>query len=77
MQETEEGKKFLEQKPAFEAIFENLDLISPGIQHSAWNQASTIWVNYIDEIITEGLDVKEAMENMAAEINEVLQDSQE
>ena len=31
-------------------------------------------MNYIDEIITEGLDVKEAMENMAAEINEVLQD---
>lgn len=74
VQETEEGKKFLEQKPAFETIFENLDLISPGIQHSAWNQASTIWVNYIDEIITENLDVKEAMENMAAEINEVLED---
>ncbi len=74
VQETEEGKKFLEQKPAFETIFENLDLISPGIQHPAWNQASTIWVNYVDEIITEDLNVQEAMGEMAAEINEVLQD---
>lgn len=76
VQETEEGKKFLEQKPMFETIFENLDLINPSIQHPAWSQANTIWVNSVDEIITEGLDVQESMKEMGEEINELLEDSQ-
>ena len=72
--ETEEGQAFLEKKPAFQAIFDNLDLINPRIQHAAWNQLTTIWKNSMAELIIEGGDVQEAMDQMAMEINDVLGD---
>ena len=70
--ETEEGQAFLEQKPAFQAIFDNLDLINPRIQHSAW---SSIWKNAMAEMILEDGDVQDSMEQMALEINDILSDS--
>ena len=72
--ETEEGQAFLEQKPAFQAIFDNLDLIKPRIQHPGWNQLTTIWKNSMAELIIEGGDVKEAMDEMAMEIDDALGD---
>lgn len=72
---TDEGKAFLEMKPAFQAIFDNLDLIKPRIVHKNWNQLATIWKNSMAEVIGEGKDVKTSMEQMAEEINEVLGDS--
>ena len=60
--ETEEGQAFLEKKPAFQAIFDNLDLINPRIQHPGWNQLTTIWKNSMAELIIEGGDVQEAMD---------------
>lgn len=33
--DTDEGKAFLEKKPAFQAILDNLDEINPRIQHKA------------------------------------------
>lgn len=74
LQETEEGKEFLKLKPEFQVIFDNLDLIDPGIQSSSWNQVSTIWRNYMDEMITEDVDIDSHLEKMAEEINEVLED---
>ncbi len=73
--ETEEGQAFLEQKPAFQAIFDNLDLINPRIQHSAWSQLSNIWKNAMAEMILENGDVQESMEQMSLEINDILSDS--
>ena len=72
--ETEEGQAFLEKKPAFQAVFANLDLINPRMQHAAWNQLTTIWKNSMAELIIEGGDVQEAMDQMAMEINDVLGD---
>ena len=72
--ETEEGQAFLEKKPAFQAIFDNLDLINPRIQHPGWNQLTTIWKNSMAELIIEGGDVQEAMDQMAMEIDDVLSD---
>lgn len=73
--DTEEGKAFLEKKPAFQAIFDNLDLINPRIQHRAWSQLATIWKNSMAEVMMEGGDVQTGMEQMADEINDVLADS--
>ena len=73
--ETEAGQAFLEQKPAFQAVFDNLDLINPRIQHPAWNQLTTIWKNSMAELIIEGGDVQEAMDQMAMEIDDVLGDA--
>lgn len=73
--DTDEGKAFLEKKPAFKAIFDNLDLINPRIQHKAWSQLATIWKNSMAEVMMEGGEVKPAMEQMADEINDVLGDS--
>lgn len=72
--ETEEGQAFLEKKPAFQAIFDNLDLINPRIQHAAWSQLANIWKNGMAELIMEGGDVEESMKQMAEEINDVLGD---
>lgn len=72
---TEDGKKFLEEKPAFQAIFDNLDLIKPRIQHKAWSQLANIWKNSLAELMLEGGDVQEVSQMMADEIDDVLGDS--
>lgn len=75
LQETEEGKEFLKQKPEFQVIFDNMDLIDPGIQSASWNQVSTVWKNYMAEMITEDVDIDSEMKKMAEEINEILEDT--
>lgn len=72
--DTEEGLAFLEEKPAFKAIFDNLDLINPRIQHKAWSQLATIWKNSMSQVMMEGGDVEAAMTQMADEINDILGD---
>ena len=73
--ETEEGQQFLAEKPSFQCIFDNLDLIQPRIQHSGWNQLATIWMNYMAEMMIEDVDIPEMIEMMVEEIDEVLADS--
>ena len=73
--ETEEGQQFLAEKPAFQCIFDNLDLIQPRIQHSGWNQLATIWMNYMAEMMIEDVDIPEMIEMVVEEIDEVLADS--
>ena len=75
VQETDEGKAFLAQKPEFQIIFDNLDIITPGIQRTDWSQVSTTWRNWMDEIIQEDLDVETALKEMEVEINEILSGS--
>ena len=72
---TDEGKAFLEEKPAFQCIFDNLDLIQPRIQHKAWSQMANIWKNDMAQLMLEGGDAQESMEKMAEEIDDVLGDS--
>lgn len=72
---TEEGVKFLEEKPAFQCIFDNLDLINPRIQHKAWSQLATIWKNAMAEIMIEDVDIDAMISDMVDEINEVLEDA--
>ncbi|QQO08306.1 extracellular solute-binding protein [Breznakiella homolactica] len=71
---TEEGQKFLQEKPAFKVIFDNLDEINPRIQHGAWGQLAKIWIAYMQETILENKNVPSQMDKMAQEINEVLED---
>ena len=73
--ETDEGKAFLAKKPAFKAIFDNLDNIYPRIQHPGWNQLATIWKSYLSEFYNEGKPVDGNIDDMADEINEALEDS--
>lgn len=75
VQETEEGKAFLEKKPEFQIIFDNLDIITPGIQRTDWSQVSAAWKNWMDEIIQEDLDVESALKEMEVELNEILSGS--
>lgn len=75
VQSTEEGQEFLKEKPEFQVIFDNLDLIQPRIQHPGWNQLATIWKNSLAEIIKEDVDLNEMLEQMAEEIDEVLEDA--
>ena len=64
----------MEEKPAFQAVFDNIDLINPRIQHKAGSPLAEIWKSYMAETIIEGLDVEQQLEYMAEEINEVLED---
>ena len=73
--QTEAGKAFLEKKPEFKAIFDNLDLIKPRIQHAAWSQLATTWKNYMNEMMLEFADVDKTSDAMVEEINEILEDS--
>lgn len=73
--DTDEGKAFLEKKPAFKPIFENLDLINPRIQHGSWSELATIWKNYMQSMMVDNADTKTSSENMAKEIDEILEDA--
>lgn len=72
--ETEEGVAFLEKKPAFQCIFDNLNLINPRIQNGHWSELATTWKNYMIEMIVNGQDIDEQSELMVEEINEILED---
>lgn len=71
---TAEGLDFLQRKPAFKCIFDNLDYINPRIQHPAWNEFATIWKNYLAEIYIEKTNVDSSIKDMVVEMNEVLED---
>ncbi len=71
---TDEGIAFLEAKPAFQCIFDNLNLINPRIQNANWSELASIWMDYMNRMINEGTDVVEGSEDMAMEINEILED---
>lgn len=71
---TDEGVEFLKAKPAFQCIFDNLNLINPRIQNDAWSELATTWKNYMDEIMNQGADVADASDEMVEEINEILAD---
>ena len=74
--DTEEGIEFLKEKPAFQCIFDNLDLIQPRIQHKAWNQLVTVWKNSMSEALLESdVDMDAIIEQMVDEINDVLGDA--
>ena len=72
--DTDEGKAFLEKKPAFQCIFDNLNLINPRIQIAAWSELATTWKNYMEVIMNQGGDVNSNSEVMVTEINEILED---
>ena len=71
---TDEGVKFLEEKPAFKCVFDNLNLINPRIQNAKWSELATTWKNAMDTMINQGGDVATTTEEMADEINEILAD---
>ena len=72
---TEEGVAFLEAKPAFQCVFDNLNLINPRIQNAAWSQLATTWKNYMASMLVEGEDIATASADMTEEINEILADA--
>ncbi|MEG0753312.1 MAG: extracellular solute-binding protein, partial [Angelakisella sp.] len=73
--ETEEGKKFLEEKPAFKAIFDNLDSINPRIQHPAYSTFSKLWMESMGKSIIEKGDIPTDMKAVAKLMNETLADA--
>jgi len=71
---TAEGKDFLQRKPAFKCIFDNLDNIYPRIQNKNWNQLASIWMNYLSEFYNNNVNIDKNIKQMAMEIDEVLED---
>lgn len=71
---TDEGVAFLKAKPAFQCIFDNLNLINPRIQNGAWSELATTWKNYMEEIMNQNGDVVNESNAMVQEINDILAD---
>ncbi len=71
---TDEGQDFLEEKPEFQCIFDNLDLINPRIQHGAWNSLVSVWKSYLNQTMGENMDAASQMKAAAEEINEILEE---
>lgn len=71
---TQAGKDFLKEKPTFQVIFDNLNNIQPRIQHPAYSQLATIWMQNLAKGVIEGQDLKKLMDDGAKQINEVLGD---
>ena len=72
--ETAEGVAFLQEKPAFQCIFDNLDLINPRIQNGSWSELATTWKTYMDIIMNQKGDIVEQSDLMVEEIDEILDD---
>lgn len=72
--DTEEGVAFLEAKPAFQCVFDNLNLINPRIQNAAWAELATTWKNYMAVMMNQNGDINSESEAMVVEINEILED---
>ena len=72
--ETDEGIAFLEAKPAFQCIFDNLDLINPRIQHGSWSELATTWKTYMDIMLNQNGDIASNSDDMVVEIDEILAD---
>ena len=72
--ETDEGLAFLAAKPAFQCIFDNLDLINPRIQHGSWSELATTWKTYMDLILNQNGDITSNSDDMVVEIDEILAD---
>lgn len=72
--QTEEGVAFLEAKPEFQCIFDNLNLINPRIQNPAWSNLAGTWKTYMEKMINQGEDVQTASDSMVVEIDEFLAD---
>lgn len=72
--QTEEGVEFLKEKPAFQCIFDNLNLINPRIQNAAWSELATTWKNAMDTMLVQGGDIQTESDNMVDEIDEILAD---
>lgn len=70
-----EGKAFLEKKPAFKAVFDNLDNIYPRIQHPGYSNLSRIWRDAMAKSIIEKTDLDKEMATAAKLINEALADA--
>ena len=71
---TQEGVDFLKEKPAFQCVFDNLDLINPRIQNSKWSELATTWKNSMDTIMNQKGDAAKNSDDMVKEIDEILAD---
>ena len=71
---TQEGVDFLKEKPAFQCVFDNLNLINPRIQNAKWSELATTWKNAMDSMINQGGDVAKTTDDMVKEIDEILAD---
>ena len=71
---TQEGVDFLKEKPAFQCVFDNLDLINPRIQNAKWSELATTWKNYMDTMMNQGGEVAKNSADMVEEIDEILAD---
>lgn len=70
--ETEEAQVFLELKPEFKTIFDNLNKINPRIQHPSYTRLSSVWKESLAKSVIENEDMKKNMDYAKLLIDEAL-----
>ena len=72
--ETEAYAEYLSRKPAMESIIAMSSWINPRNQNPAYDACATLWRHALAQIFNEGAPIQETLDQLAAEIQETLDD---
>ncbi|MCM3634691.1 ABC transporter substrate-binding protein [Paenibacillus camelliae] len=72
--DSEEGKQYFERWPQYEAVFEHFDDVTPRLQHIAYPEFRTHYIEVIGELALNNVDPAMLMPQAAERINEILAD---
>jgi sn-glycerol 3-phosphate transport system substrate-binding protein len=72
--ESEEGAQYFERWPQYRAVLEHFDNVTPRIQHIAYPEFRTHYIEVMGELTLNNVDPNMLMPKAAEKINEVLAD---
>jgi len=72
--DSEEGKQYFERWPQYEAVLEHFDDVTPRLQHIAYPEFRTHYIEVMGELALNNVDPTTLMPQAAEKINEVLAD---
>ena len=72
--ETPEYAEYLNRKPAMKNIVAMSSWINPRNQHPAYDTIANLWRHALARIFNEGAPVRETLDDLAEEIEEIIED---
>lgn len=72
---TQAYAEYLERKPAMEAVVSMSEWINPRNQHPAYDTCANAWRDALARIFNEGAPVKQTLDELAKDVEEILGDS--
>lgn len=72
--ESDEGNQYFDRWPQYRAVYEHFDDVTPRLQHIAYPEFRTHYIEVIGELTLNGVDPATLMPEAAKKINEILAD---